>query len=190
MSSKKIFAKIKTKATNFFQLLAATCQIHPPKMPSQMLVPCYKRESIIRTNAEKGAALLIRDLENYIDEYMRQLNEESSHRKLQHDPAQQIYNLINETEHFKKNKLICGSITKNLIRTNPRAPKFYLTQENHEKYNPSRQIISSVDCHTCSISRYVEYHLQPIAKQVPLYVNGSKNFVFTKMKDLKRAFQP
>ena len=34
MSSKKIFAKIKTKATNFFQLLAATCQIHPPKMPS------------------------------------------------------------------------------------------------------------------------------------------------------------
>ena len=36
----------------------------------------------------------------------------------------------------------------------------------HKDGNPGRPVISYVSCHTSKISEYVDYHLQPIAKQI------------------------
>ena len=60
---------------------------------------------------------------------------------------------------FKKEKLLPQNIADGLSTSNPRTPKFYLSPKIHKPNNPGCLDISSVDCHTSNISRYVEYHL-------------------------------
>ena len=36
-----------------------------------------------------------------------------------------------------------------------------------------------MNCHTANISKYVDYHLQPIVKEIPLYVKGTQDFLKT-----------
>ena len=38
-------------------------------------------------------------------------------------------------------------------------------------------MVSSINYHTANISKYVDYHLQPIVKQIPSYVNDTNNFI-------------
>ena len=47
----------------------------------------------------------------------------------------------------------------------------------HKKGNPRRPVISSISCHTSKISEYVDYHLQPIVKQIPSYVIDTSDFI-------------
>ena len=47
-------------------------------------------------------------------------------------------------------------------------------------------IVSSVNCHTKNISRSVNYHLQPIVKEIPSYVKDTQDFLkkLAKVKDI------
>ena len=47
----------------------------------------------------------------------------------------------------------------------------------HKLRNPGRPVIGSVSCHTSIISEYVDYHLQPIVKQIPSYVKITSDFI-------------
>ena len=47
----------------------------------------------------------------------------------------------------------------------------------HKEGNPGRVLISSVSCHTFKISNYVDYHLQPIVKQIPSHFKDTCNFI-------------
>ena len=38
-------------------------------------------------------------------------------------------------------------------------------------------MISSINCHTSKISEYVDYHLQPIVKEIPSYVQDTTDFL-------------
>ena len=38
-------------------------------------------------------------------------------------------------------------------------------------------MVSSINCHTANISKYVDYHLQPIVKQIPSYVKDTNDFI-------------
>ena len=49
-------------------------------------------------------------------------------------------------------------IADDLKVSNPKTPKFYMEQKNHKKVNPGRPVVSSVNCHTSSISKYVDYY--------------------------------
>ena len=60
-----------------------------------------------------------------------------------------------------------------LIVSNPKTPKFYMRLRIHKNDNPGQPVVSSVNCRTSSISKCVDYHLQPIAKVVPSYVRDT-----------------
>ena len=38
-------------------------------------------------------------------------------------------------------------------------------------------MISSVNCHSSKIQEYVDYHLQPIVREIPLYIKDTSNFL-------------
>ena len=38
-------------------------------------------------------------------------------------------------------------------------------------------MVSSLNCHTAKISKYVDYHLQLIVKQIPSYVKDTNDFI-------------
>ena len=144
-----------------------------------------KRQDIIIFNADKGGGVVIMDADKYIEAADRQLSGSTNYKKLQNDPTLQHNKLVNDTiTRFKKEKLLPQNIADGLSTSNPRTPKFYLSPKIHKPNNPGRPVISSVNCHTSNTSRYVDYHLQPIVKNIPSYIKDTNNFI-KKTKDVK-----
>ena len=86
--------------------------------------------------------------------------------------------MVNDTiSRFKDDKLIRENITKGLQVQQPETPKFYTRPKIHKTGNPRRPVVSSVNCHTNTISQYVDFHLQPIIKNIPSYVRDTTNFL-------------
>ena len=68
---------------------------------------------------------------------------------------------LNDTiKRFKKQKLINEKVAEGLKTNDPQTSKFYLQPKMHKEGNPGRPVVSSVNCHTANISKYVDYHLQ------------------------------
>ena len=72
--------------------------------------------------------------------------------------------------------MINENIANGLKNPSPRTPLFYISPKIHKDDNPSRPV-SSINCHTANISKYADYHLQPIVKQIPSYVKDTDNFI-------------
>ena len=47
----------------------------------------------------------------------------------------------------------------------------------HKPGNPGRPVISSIGCHTERISKYVDYHLQPLNQALPSYIKDTTDFL-------------
>ena len=58
--------------------------------------------------------------------------------------------------------MINDNIANRLKNPSPRTPQFYISAKIHNKGNPGHPVVSSINCHTANISKYVNYPLQPI----------------------------
>ena len=146
-----------------------------------------KREDIIITRVAKEGAAVIVDVKDYLKEAERQLNNTENYRKLQEDPTATNMKLVNDTiERFKKQKLINEKVAEGLKRNGSKTLKAYLRRKIHKEGNPGQPVVSSVNCHTANISKYVDYHLQPIVKEIPSYVEDTQDFLKKeeKVKDI------
>ena len=144
-----------------------------------------KRDDIIITNVDKGSAVVIMDVNDYIREGKYQLNDSKNCKVLAKDPTTTNNNLVNQTiGRFTQEQLINENIANGLKNPSPRAPQFYISPKIHKEGNPGRPAVSSINCHTANISKYVDHHLQPIVKQIPSYVKDMKNFT-NKMNAVK-----
>ena len=115
------------------------------------------RDDIIITDTDKGGAVVILDVEDYIKEVGRQLRNTEKYKRLNHNPTTTNNETVNKIiKRFHKENLISKNTTE--------SPKFrfYLKLKLHKKGVPGRPVISSVNCHTIEMSEYVDYHLQPI----------------------------
>ena len=95
--------------------------------------------------------------------------------------------LVNDTiERFKKQKLIIETVAEGMRRNDPKTPKVCLRPTIHKEGNLGHPVVSSVNCHTANISKYVDYHLQPIVKEIPSYVKDAQDFLkkLEKLKDI------
>ena len=59
-----------------------------------------KRKDIIITNSDKGSAVVIMEVEKYINEANRQLSYKCNYKKLQEDPVQKYSNLVNNLKNW------------------------------------------------------------------------------------------
>ena len=136
------------------------------------------RNDIIITRADKGAAVVIINVEDYVKEAEHQLNNKHAYKKLQYDPSQIHARLVNDTiTSFKNDKLITENIAKGLQVQQPEPPKFYTRPKIHEIGDPGRPVVSSANFHTNTISKYVDFHLQPIVKNISSYVRDTIDFL-------------
>ena len=72
-------------------------------------------------------------------------------------------------DRFTKEQLINDSIANGLKNPSPRTLQFYISPKIHKEGNPGRPVVSSINCHTANTSKYVDYQLRPIVKQIPSY---------------------
>ena len=136
------------------------------------------------TKADKGEATVIWDVNNYVDECKRQLNNYNFYRKLDHNPIQDHVDLINNTlDEFKGNNELSPEILDGLKPLEPKTPRLYMLPKIHKEENPGRPVVSSVNCHTSKISKFVDYHIQPLANELPSYVKDTTDFI-NKIKDI------
>lgn len=57
-------------------------------------------------------------------------------------------------------------------------PQFKIFPKVHKEGNPSRLVISSIDCHTTKISKYIDNQVQPHVKELISYVKDSTDFIW------------
>ena len=73
--------------------------------------------------------------------------------------------------------MITNEIADGLKTSDPRTPRFYITPKIQKPENPGHSVVSSVNCHTPNISKYIEHHLQAVVKQIPSYVKDTNGFI-------------
>ena len=86
--------------------------------------------------------------------------------------------------------MITENITKGLQVEQPENAKFFTRQKIRKTGNPGLLVVSSVNCHAYTISKDVDFHLQPIVKNIPSYVRGSTDFLqkLDKVKNIPNDF--
>ena len=148
------------------------------KMEHRALSDLQKREDIIITKADKGGATVIIDVEDYIREANSQLENTEFYEKLNFNPTEGYSNIVdNRLDELTEEGDLSEEIAEGLKMDNPRTPHFYLLPKIHKEGNPGRPVVSSIDSHTSKTSKYVDYHIQPIAKEIKSYVQDTSDFI-------------
>ena len=144
------------------------------KVEIEVIKELKSRDDVSITKADKGGAVVIMDITSYIAEADRQLNNEEFYKKITHDPTQLHAERINNTiDQLKGEGLISEKVAKGLKVDNPKTAKFSLLPKVHKTGNPGRPVISSVECHSSHISKYVDYHLQPQVVKLKSFTKDS-----------------
>ena len=68
-------------------------------------------------------------------------------------------------------------VAQSLKNDKPETPKFYTLPKIHKPSNPGRPVVNSIDSHTSRISKYVDFYLQPLARQLPSYIQDTSHFL-------------
>ena len=143
-----------------------------------------QREEIVITKTDKGGAVVIQDVSDYINEAKRQLSDQNFYTKCSKDLTYEHNRKVNTTiDSLKKSNLLTEK-TANMLKTNnPKTPKFYTLPKIHKENNPGRPVISSINCHTANLSKFVDYHLQEHVTKTSSYVKDTTDFL-NKTKDI------
>ena len=100
----------------------------------QSLHNLKERDDIIITKADKGRAVVIINVDDYLKEAKRQLDKTEFYHKLDQDLAETHAHLVKETiRKFVKEKLLKEHVAKALTIDEPKTAKFYLLP-----YDPSQ----------------------------------------------------
>ena len=113
-----------------------------------------------------------------MDEANRQLSNDNHYKRLDHNPTTEHAALVeNAIDALKLDGKLDEKTAEQLKPRNPRTLRMYLLPKIHKPGNPGRPVVSSIGCHTERISKYVDYHLQPINQSLPSYIKDSTDFL-------------
>ena len=137
-----------------------------------------KRDDIIITKADKGGAVVIADVVDYVQEANRQLDSKGFYEKLTIDTTEINRIKVNRTiNELKSSHLLNEKIANDLLISEAKTPQFKMLPKVHKKGNPGRPVVSSIDYHTTKISEYIDNQLQPHVKELKSYVKDSTHFL-------------
>ena len=118
------------------------------------------------------------DVNDYIREAHRQLEDSQFYKRLPNDPTKPYSERINKAvDKFKDEGLITETVANGLKVQESKTSKFNLNPKIHKENNPGRPVINSVDCHSSRISKYVDYHLQPEVCKLKSYTKDSTDTI-------------
>ncbi len=125
---------------------------------------------IVVKEADKGSAFVIQDKDSYVQESMRQLNNNSHYEKLNHDPTSEFSKNVYKGLEKALVGLIDSELKDALKPKNPKPGILYTLPKIHKQYDSipcGRPIVSANDCVTERISLFVDHHLKPCVSSLP-----------------------
>ena len=77
--------------------------------------------------------------------------------------------VVNDTiETFPRQQVLAKNIADSLKATNVKTPHFYITPKVHKKDIPGWRIVSSIDCQTRKLSKFVDLYLHSPRKSTTI----------------------
>ena len=133
----------------------------------------------IITKADKGGAAVIVDVDDYVQEANQQLDNKDFYKKLTIATNKINRIKVNRTiNELKSLHLLDEKIVNDLLSSEAKTPQFKMLSKVHKEKKPGRPVVSSIDCHTTKISKYINYQLQPHVKELKLHVKDSTDFIW------------
>ena len=121
---------------------------------------------------------------DYINEGIRQLQDNKFYRKIPKDTTRKIANEISNFLNFLKDrKLLPTEHLLFLTPKNPRTPVFYLLPKIHKPNYSGGPIVSACDSPTEKMSAYIDSFLKPLAQKTNSYLKDTNHFL-QKLADL------
>ena len=148
------------------------------KKQREALKELSTREDMIITQADKGGATVIWGIEEYLKEANVQLNNEEFYHELPADPFEDHQNTIAHSLNDMVGRKLIDKETSDILKPrNAKPARFYLLPKIHKNNNPGRPVISSVNCHTTKLSKYVDHYIQPLAKEIKSYIRDTTDLL-------------
>ena len=95
--------------------------------------------------------------------------------RLKYDPTETHNRFVNDTiERFKKQKMMKEKVAEGLKKKTREQQNSICDRKLHKRGSPGRPVVSSVNCHTSNILKYVEYNLQPTVKEMPSHAKDKR----------------
>ena len=69
------------------------------------------------------------------------------------------------------------TIANGLLSSKAKTPQSKMFPKVHKEENTGRPLVSSIDCYTAKISKYIDYQLQLHVKELKLCVKDSTGFI-------------
>jgi hypothetical protein len=144
------------------------------------LAELKQAKNIIIKPADKGSAVVIQNLDDYINEGIRQLSDAKFYVETPYDLTalhnEIINNLIDYLEEKQEISKKCSAYLRN---NNPRTSQLYLLPKVHKKKlpMPGRPIVSANNSPTERISEFADFFLKPLVLKTKSYVRDTSDFI-------------
>ena len=143
--------------------------------PMSTEIPKDKCNNLTREErgADKGSAVVVWDRDDYIQEAEKQLGDKEIYQEVINDPQPLIDTRAVEKIR-KRGDLSADNIKCFMIKF----PRFYLLPKIHKTLEnvPGRPVISNCGFYTENISAFLDFHLQPLVRDVKSYVKDTNDF--------------
>ena len=133
-----------------------------------------QRPDIAIKPADKGSAVVVLSLLDYIKEAERQLNDSATYWCMRKDLTETQKSVLGDM--FTRG-IIDRRTGNHLTPQHPRTARFYLLPKLNKPGHPERPVVSSVKAPREAISDFCDFHLQPLAAQIPSCIQDITDFL-------------
>ena len=136
-------------------------------------------KSIVIKSADKGYAVVVWDRGDYIKEAEEQLGNKDIYEDVCNDPRTLISTIHEAIEQIRKRGGLNADKVKYFMVKYPKFARFYLLPKIHKRLHdvPGRPVISNCGYYTENISSFLDFHLQPLAREVKSYIKDTNDFL-------------
>jgi hypothetical protein len=134
--------------------------------------------------ADKGGAVVVQNVKDYLNEASRQLDNDKHYKPVSKDPTQKVAKKTNDIlKAFHDDDLIDGNTFNwGILKPHETRPQqFYHLPKVHKTLNnpPGRPIISGVGGPTETLSKIIDHWLRPLVTSLPSYIKDSTHMLQT-----------
>ena len=135
------------------------------------------RYDIIIKPADKGGAVVVWRRDSYISEEERQLSDAMAYAEVHHDPTEENQFEIFHTVKTMIRNFILPSTECKLIHPCLETSSFYMLPKIHKENCTGRPIVSTYDCSTVYISKFLDVIHSPSVQELPSYTKDTPQFI-------------
>ena len=138
-----------------------------------------KNDKNVIKSADKGSAVVVWDRYDYIKETENQLGDKDNYEEICNDPGPLISTIHEAIEKIRKRGNLNADTTKYFMVKDPKSARFYLLPKIHKRLHdvPCRPVISNCGYYTENTSSFLDFHLQPLAREVKSYIKDTNDFL-------------